>query len=783
MAENYGIDVTIDPRKAQQGAQVVDKELKKLQDTADRLSEALGQKITVDKSGRFRDSVGRFVSNATLAKHGVEGIGTAATKTEGRLGGLSGALRAVVTAAVVKEITSLADGVTEVRNKLRAVAQPGEDVARTFEHLREVAQDTRQSLAATATGYARLNALAGDLGLTQRDVLSFTKQLNQAVAVSGASSAEASAGIVQLTQGMASGALRGDELRSVLEQLPAVADVIAKGMGVTRGELRKLGEEGRLTTRDIIRSFNEASGELEEKFGRTVPTLSQSIQALKDDVAALTEEVGGVATAFVEAARLAVQGFREIGRAAKAVTFGVDAADAKGIELQLKAVEEEIRRREQATGSLRSFGEEVVAGVGGFGGFRSTARDKAGLDQDLDQLIDLQTDLRRRLEEIRKETEIYPEVRKKITEQLVGIQDEALKMGQAKALVDSFTKGVKEAADEKEQKAIIKAARDAAKELERQASALEKLREQFDPVLRAERELAEAQALLDLGMRRFGVSSEEANAVLEKLRRNLLDLKSVADEGSLDRIAAGLHRAGIGGEGEAIAARGKARDDDREFVDSLFRAQNADSVERLNRMFEEGALSFEDYERAMRQVADGMEKTRAELSALEEIGSGVFRGLGDAIQDFLRTSEFDFKQFTASILRMLAVISAQQLALSAFGGAAKGGNPFAAAFLGGLGVPGFATGGAFTVRGSGGTDSVPVLFRATPGEEVVIRTPEQKRQSESTMAPSFNVNVVNSFDPQAQLDAMASQDGGRTIRNQVGGNAQSRRLMQRRLRS
>ncbi len=102
------------------------------------------------------------------------------------------------------------------------------------------------------------------------------------MAISGASAQEASAGLIQLSQGLASGTLRGDELRSVLEQLPKVADVIAQSLGITRGELRTFGEQGLITAEQVTTAFLEAGDELDRQFKQTAPTLGQAVVGLQN---------------------------------------------------------------------------------------------------------------------------------------------------------------------------------------------------------------------------------------------------------------------------------------------------------------------------------------------------------------------------------------------------------------------------------------------------------------------------------------------------------------------
>ena len=219
-----------------------------------------------------------------VVKRNLDQIGTTAKKSAGGVDFLKRALVSLGAALSAREVIRLVDTYTNLQNRLRATGLEGNTLTAVFKELLEVSNDTRSSLEGSVELYARLAISAKDLGVSQRELLTFTKSLNQAIILSGASAIEAQAGLIQLSQGMASGTLRGDELRSVLEQLPAVADVIAKRLGITRGELRTLGEEGKITANVILDAFKAARGELEERFGRTIPTISQSFQVLQNNV-------------------------------------------------------------------------------------------------------------------------------------------------------------------------------------------------------------------------------------------------------------------------------------------------------------------------------------------------------------------------------------------------------------------------------------------------------------------------------------------------------------------
>ena len=202
---------------------------------------------------------------------------------------LSRTMRGLVAAFGLRELQQTVDSYTNIQNRLKLVTDNSSQLLGVTSELFRISNETRNSFEATAEVYARTALATKDLGLSQRETLEFTRSLNQAVILSGASAQEAQAGLIQLSQGLASGALRGDELRSVLEQLPMVADVIAKSLGVTRGELRNMGQDGKITAEIIIEAFAKARGELDGKFDKTVSTIGQAFIVLKNNV---TEYIG-----------------------------------------------------------------------------------------------------------------------------------------------------------------------------------------------------------------------------------------------------------------------------------------------------------------------------------------------------------------------------------------------------------------------------------------------------------------------------------------------------------
>lgn len=115
-------------------------------------------------------------------------------------------------------------------------------------------------------------------------MLRVTKAVSQAIQISGNTATEASAGMIQLAQALASGVLRGEELNSILEQMPRVAEAIATGLGTTTGQLRKLGEQGKLTSDLVFKALITQSDRLNSEFKKLEPTIAGTFGVLVGDL-------------------------------------------------------------------------------------------------------------------------------------------------------------------------------------------------------------------------------------------------------------------------------------------------------------------------------------------------------------------------------------------------------------------------------------------------------------------------------------------------------------------
>lgn len=230
---------------------------------------------------------------ARAARREVEGIGAGADKAARSMSALGAAIKAAVAGTVVRETIRIADAYTSLNNRIRVVTRSESEAVAVRSELFRVANQTRGSVDDLSAVYGRLALTTRNLGLTQREVIDLTEELQQATVLSGASSTEAAAALIQLSQGLGAGALRGEDLNSVLEHTPVIAQTIADHLKVNVGDLKTLGAEGKITGRDIVDAFKAARGELAERFGKSVPTVSQSVTVLKNAVTELVGELDG----------------------------------------------------------------------------------------------------------------------------------------------------------------------------------------------------------------------------------------------------------------------------------------------------------------------------------------------------------------------------------------------------------------------------------------------------------------------------------------------------------
>lgn len=191
---------------------------------------------------------------------------------------LKQALGAVTAVSMVKYLTSSADAMKNIDAKLRIVTNSTREYAIAQDELKRISLETFSNIDTTSRLYTRMQQSLKDISVTQRDLLTVTQATNQAFMVSGATAHEASAAIIQMTQALASGQLRGEEFRSVSEQATRILQVLQDELGKTRGELILMAHSGQLTSELVIDAMLNQSGVLKKEAAELPVTVERAIQ-------------------------------------------------------------------------------------------------------------------------------------------------------------------------------------------------------------------------------------------------------------------------------------------------------------------------------------------------------------------------------------------------------------------------------------------------------------------------------------------------------------------------
>ena len=174
-----------------------------------------------------------------------------------RAGGLLQQIKNIAVAvgglAATKKILGLSDTLASTKARLNLIVDDGGSVNELEKKIMASAQRSRASYLSAAQAVSQMGLMAADAFSSNDELIAFTETLNKQFVIAGANAAGAEAATLQLTQAMASGVLRGEELNSVFEQAPNVIQSIADYLGVSIGEIRGMAAEGQITA-DIVKN-------------------------------------------------------------------------------------------------------------------------------------------------------------------------------------------------------------------------------------------------------------------------------------------------------------------------------------------------------------------------------------------------------------------------------------------------------------------------------------------------------------------------------------------------
>lgn len=181
----------------------------------------------------------------------------------------------------VNSILKLADNYTLINARLKLATTSSQDLAFAQAQLYEISMRTGTAYEANAQLFSRAAASMREAGYNTKDVLDTTEALAAGLQLSGASAAEASSVITQMSQALASGVLRGQEFNAINENGDRIARALAAGLGITRGELRKLANDGKLTTDIVVKALKSQLGTIRNEVSQMPSSISKGMQNLQ----------------------------------------------------------------------------------------------------------------------------------------------------------------------------------------------------------------------------------------------------------------------------------------------------------------------------------------------------------------------------------------------------------------------------------------------------------------------------------------------------------------------
>ncbi|MGL6010325.1 MAG: tape measure protein, partial [Shewanella oncorhynchi] len=199
-------------------------------------------------------------------------------KTDKIASKLTATFAAITAALSTSKVIAYADAWAVVNNKLANSVKQNEKLADVTERVFNIAQNTRSSVDATANLYQKLERSTRNYNVSASELVTLTETINKGFIVSGATVQEAETAITQLGQGLAAGALRGDEFNTVNENGNRLIIALADSMGRTTGEMRKLAEQGKLTTDTIVKGLLKQANTIDTEYNKTIATFAQNTQ-------------------------------------------------------------------------------------------------------------------------------------------------------------------------------------------------------------------------------------------------------------------------------------------------------------------------------------------------------------------------------------------------------------------------------------------------------------------------------------------------------------------------
>lgn len=286
---DYRLDIEVSSEKALKTIEELTKRLERLNNAGNNASSGVG------RTGSAAASASRGFN---LLSQSTSNAGEGMLRLSRTSGDLNGSLmlltRSLISYEIAARAISASDDYIGMSNRLKLVTDSQEELQRGLDDTFAIAQKSGTVWSSTVQIYQRFMDVSDRLGKSQAEIGRITETVSKSIAMSGATAESANAAIIQFSQGIASGVLRGQEFNSVAEQTPALLDAIARGLNKDRSELRAMANAGKLTSEVVVGALEKAGDSTDKLYSKVTLGVSATFNKLRN---AATQWIGEMNTA------------------------------------------------------------------------------------------------------------------------------------------------------------------------------------------------------------------------------------------------------------------------------------------------------------------------------------------------------------------------------------------------------------------------------------------------------------------------------------------------------
>lgn len=630
---------------------------------------------------------------------------------------LVGAVSAVY---ITKQLMQIADTYTLMDNKLKLVTGSADELKYVQEGLYQQSLRSFSSYESSVDLYSRFAKATETLGTSQGELLRITETLNKAMIISGATQEESKNAIIQLSQGMASGVLRGEEFNSIMENGSRIAKMLADYLHTDVGGLRAMAMEGKITSETMIKAFAAATDTIENEFSKMQPTIDQAMTNLKTVFGRLLSD-----------SNKSAEGTKSVAEEIMKLADAVEEAKPGIIELFTGIIK-------AAAGAAKAIGEvgKIAKWLGEEAAYKihgPAIGDAVRIQDDINKITDSINRLKKSNESMwtGKATEAFnnQEIARltKRLEQLKAMRGMTFgsgtpsNPGAENYLPSSGKRAGGAAGKEKKEKKTeaekrLKQGEQAIMQLEREKATIgditreEKMRwevsqGQYKSLSEAHKgKLVALAAELD-ALDAVKEADEEAKKNREAIEKQIDSLKEQAATFSMTDREATLYRMTLEGAtqeqlemADAMLAAKERMEEIKRVLEDIKTPQEGynETIKKLKTLLEEGAITWDQYTAAAKNAADVLknatDKGKDAFQELQQAIEGWGKDSAKAIADFAISGSASFSNMAQSIIKdMISMMLYQQMmkplfsgiSTSLFGDAATGATGLLSGIFGG----------------------------------------------------------------------------------------------------